>query len=139
MARRMTYNHHEERHYVYRIFDKTGRLIYVGCSYNPEARINTHRTTMFWGDQIHRIKLTVHPNKRAGHYAEKIAIHSEHPRFNVSGRWVHRGSWTSQDCSDFIRAIEFGSQSSGVRRERVERAKQYLSELIAEEQRQQAA
>ena len=139
MARRMNYNHHEKNHYVYRIFDKTGRLIYVGCSYNPEVRINTHRTQMWWGDQIHRIKLTVHPNKRAGHHAEKLAIHSEHPRWNVSGRWAHRASWTSEDFADYIKAAAGAPEPSGFRWERIEQSKQLMALRIAEEQAQSAA
>jgi len=139
MARRMGYNHHEKLHYVYRIFDKTGRLIYIGCTYNPEMRINSHRTTIWWGDQIHRIKLTVHPNKRAGHAAEKIAIHSEHPRWNIGGRWAHRASWNSQDWADYIKAAQLGPEICGFRLDRIEQAKQLMAERIAEEQRQQAA
>ena len=40
------------RHYVYRLFDKDSRLIYVGCSYDPESRINHHRRGIWWYEQI---------------------------------------------------------------------------------------
>ena len=127
-------NHKQERHYVYRIFDKDGRLIYVGCSHNPEKRLNQHRRTMWWAHQIHRIKLTVHPNKAAGHLAERTAINAEQPRWNLTGRWVHRATWTSQDYADYITASLNGPEVRGVRLQRVEKARRLMQVQIAKEQ-----
>ena len=129
--------HTDDRHYVYRLFDQQGRLIYVGCSYNPETRISQHRQTMWWANQIRRVKLTVHPNKKAGHAAEQEAIREVKPRWNVNCKWVYRESWTTQDISDYIKALELHPErATQPRLDRIAEAKRLL---LAREHRQQQA
>lgn len=97
-------DHSGLRHYVYRIFDADSRLIYVGCSHDMEKRIYSHRQLMWWAPQIDRIKITVHPNKKAAHEVEREIIRTEKPRWNLVGKWSGRASWTAEDCRDFITA-----------------------------------
>jgi predicted GIY-YIG superfamily endonuclease len=127
------------RHYVYRLFDQDGRLIYIGCTYSPEARIKQHRTTMWWGDQITRVKITVHPNKPAAHAVELAAIHSDKPRWNINSKWVHNHSWTAQDFADYIKAHELSREHmTSARQDRINEAKR-LMDLRREEELKAAA
>lgn len=94
-------------HYVYRIRDNKGRLIYVGCSYEPEARIKRHRKTMWWAQQIATVTTTgPYPSRKAGLAAETLARNTEHPRWNIEARWIHRHDWTAQICFDYVTALE---------------------------------
>lgn len=74
-------------HYVYRCFDASGRLIYVGCTVNPVARLRAHRRHAWWGSQIASTRLIVFPNRRYARAMEWTAIVHERPRWNVKSRW----------------------------------------------------
>lgn len=74
-------------HYVYRAFDAAGRLIYVGCSLDPEARVANHRMTSWWADQIERVEFTPAGSRDAARRAERRTIIGERPRWNVKSRW----------------------------------------------------
>jgi len=103
----------DKNHYVYRIFDRTGRLIYVGCSHDPETRMYTHRRIMWWAPQIARIKMTVHPSKDAGHLTERSIIDTENPRWNVKGKWANRNNWSRDDAADYLKALTLHPDAGG--------------------------
>lgn len=97
----------DANHYVYRIYDADKRLIYVGCSHEPSARIKRHRKTMWWAPQIAAVFTTgPFPTRKAGLAAETLARNTEHPRWNIEARWIHRHDWTAQMCADYITALE---------------------------------
>lgn len=68
---------------LYRLYDKTGGLLYVGISNNVHNRIRTHRVDKFWGPNIARIAIEQHPTRAAALRAEETAIRRERPRHNV--------------------------------------------------------
>lgn len=69
-------------HFVYRYFDADGRLIYVGCSMNPEKRRSEHRYTQPWGNDVARIRLSGPYNYKKARDLEREAIRTEDPLHN---------------------------------------------------------
>jgi predicted GIY-YIG superfamily endonuclease len=124
--------HADKRTYVYRIFDKSGRLIYVGCSNTPEARLATHRAAAWWAPQICRIKLKVFPDRQSAIEAEAKAIREENPRWNINHRSYGMPHWTKQTYADFIMAMELAeSFKTPYRAARIAKAKRYLEAMSA--------
>jgi excinuclease UvrABC nuclease subunit len=70
------------RRAVYRIFDATGRLLYVGLSKSPKTRVRCHRRTKAWGPEIAHHTVEWHRNPYAAHTAETAAIRAEQPIHN---------------------------------------------------------
>jgi hypothetical protein len=105
-------------HYVYRLYDNESRLIYVGCSHEPEQRIKRHRSTQWWAPQIAKVRVKVYPSRSAGLAAETEARNTEHPRWNIEARWIHRNNWTATMCADYITALENHTQRKTPRYER---------------------
>ena len=68
---------------LYRHFDKEGNLLYVGVSLNAIERTISHRDKSHWHQDIARIEIEWHHSRSAAYYAEKKAIQSEHPRYNI--------------------------------------------------------
>jgi predicted GIY-YIG superfamily endonuclease len=74
---------------VYRIYDATGRLIYVGATGNVEQRLGTHRTQAWWWSLVDRVETEPHQELADAFAAELDAILAEKPVFNVRnlGGW----------------------------------------------------
>lgn len=103
-------------HFVYRCYDATDRLLYVGCSVSPVIRIDTHRDS-WWGGRIERVRYTVFPDRDYALAMERIAIHAEMPLCNVKGRWYKRDPrdhWVAQDYLDFHHAVLSAASVLGV-------------------------
>jgi hypothetical protein len=95
-------------HYVYRCFDAAGRLLYVGCSINPDDRLKEHRYfRTWWTDRIARIDLEGFPDQAAGLAAEKNAIQIEHPIHNRQFRSTNaqRSSWQPEHYVAWLTAV----------------------------------
>lgn len=75
-------NNHKP-HAVYRIFGENGLLLYVGCSFAPLGRLKNHERFKAWAQSIRSVTLTWYPDKKSGLTAEKIAIQTEFPEWNV--------------------------------------------------------
>jgi len=116
------------KHYVYRLFDADARLIYIGCTYDVESRLKSHRHVMWWAPQIARIKITVHPTKAAAHEVERAAITAEKPRWNVNGKWAARSTFGVQDYADYIKALELHPDGgTDVRVKKIELARRLMA------------
>ena len=93
-------------HYVYRCYDATGALLYVGCTNNPVARLAQHRKSSWWFERTATTRLLVFPNRLYALDRERQAIAEEMPLCNVKGRWQHRGDhWTADDYMTFRSAV----------------------------------
>lgn len=95
-------------HFVYRCYDASDRLLYIGCSNGPLHRVKAHRETAWWGDRIARVRFTVFPDRRKALSIEREAIWAEQPLCNVKGRWQgwdDRAAWTAQDYLDYHNTI----------------------------------
>lgn len=84
-------------HYVYRLFDDAGQVLYIGCTANPKTRIRQHVQGLIPQGHYREIRATVgywevsdpYPTWADAHVVEIKAIAAEVPRFNVvhnSGR-----------------------------------------------------
>ena len=70
-------------HCVYRAYDYSDRLLYVGCTKHPALRLAQHRTRSDWFDFTDRITIS-QPRLEAEALAiEAAAIATEGPWFNV--------------------------------------------------------
>jgi predicted GIY-YIG superfamily endonuclease len=88
-------------HYVYRVFDDTDRLIYVGASGDPFRRLDQHHTSSWWAYQLARVSMRVYPDKDAARIHEAASIGAEHPRWNRLGL-PPRATWTRENYEDHI-------------------------------------
>ena len=68
---------------VYRHFAADGRLLYVGCSVNPLARLSCHVSQAKWFKQIARIDIVHYARGDEAIAAEAEAIRTENPVFNI--------------------------------------------------------
>lgn len=68
---------------VYRLYDGSGRLLYVGKAFNPADRFAFHRTRIWWDDvDVDRTRIVWYFNERDALDHEDWAIRDEHPVYN---------------------------------------------------------
>lgn len=74
----------DQEHFVYRLFDVTGQLLYVGCTANPKVRIGQHRSLQPWWHEVDESKTLVekYVGKRRACAAERLAVRHTAPRYN---------------------------------------------------------
>jgi hypothetical protein len=72
-----------DRYLLYRIFNDTGQLLYVGTTTNPALRFDSHHHLQPWWDDAAEIKLERLENWETLLDAEMTAIVIEKPRYNV--------------------------------------------------------
>jgi hypothetical protein len=82
-----------ERAAVYRLFDSSDALLYVGCSQGPDGRAKWHRRHQPWGTDIARHDATWHESRIEALRAEAAAISHESPIHNVVRVPVDRESY----------------------------------------------
>lgn len=95
-------------HYVYRVYDDTGRLIYVGSTKNLFGRLDYHRRNTWWAHQAARVSAEVHSYEVALS-EERAAIRNEKPRWNLIGVWGSHSTWTRERFHDYITAYRNGA------------------------------
>jgi hypothetical protein len=67
---------------LYRHFDSSGNLLYVGCSLNWFQRTIMHSQQTSWFGEIVRIELEHFETREQALRAEWLAISSENPLYN---------------------------------------------------------
>jgi len=70
-------------HVLYRFYDRSDHLLYVGITNNPAARFKQHEHGKDWWDQVASITLEQHASRQALMDAERAAIIAERPTHNV--------------------------------------------------------
>lgn len=96
-----------KQHIVYRVYDVDGRLLYVGCTSNLPQRMANHRATAKWAYRMSTVvESPVYHDRDSAYEAERHAIATEHPAFNVKSRSLDRRTWTRQDYLDYMAARE---------------------------------
>lgn len=70
---------------LYRFYDESGRLLYVGMTGNLPQRIADHEVKR-WYTLVAEIKIEWFPHKAAARLAERRAISGERPRYNIADR-----------------------------------------------------
>lgn len=104
---------------LYRLYDNTGRLLYIGITSRGPRRWREHMRDKPWWKDVETIHLEHHPNRTAVEQAELQAIKTERPLHNIAhkpegdtpvppsnlnthplvGRWFHgdhNRSWQGQ-------------------------------------------
>lgn len=90
--------------YVYRVYDASERLIYVGETGDIFSRVQHHHLQTWWGSQIDRVKSVVYPDRTSALAAERTAIRDEDPRWNITGSWRQHRSWSEDRYVDYVTA-----------------------------------
>lgn len=75
---------------VYRIYDASGELVYIGMGHEPDARVSAHRADKPWREHIATYEVTWHPNRADAFAAEAKLVKAERPRYNVVHTPTHR-------------------------------------------------
>lgn len=70
-------------HFVYRLRDAEGSLLYIGCTVDPAARFATHTSDQPWADLIDHQDVEGPFDRAEALAREAAAITAEAPRFNV--------------------------------------------------------
>lgn len=71
-----------EKYDLYRVYSEKD-LLYVGQSNDWPRRMGEHKRSSSWLDQATQITITRYESKAELNYAEKLAIRSEGPLFNI--------------------------------------------------------
>ena len=77
---------------VYRMYDASDRLLYVGVTGHYNRRMSEHRKSQPWWLSVDRIEHTEYPDRVTAEEAERQAIRSESPRYNDGDREARQAS-----------------------------------------------
>ena len=69
-------------HILYRLFDDSGTLLYVGITNDVRQRFAAHATTQPWWGEVADCRTEFFSTRTALDAAERVAIQSESPRYN---------------------------------------------------------
>ncbi len=67
--------------YLYRLYDRDDRLLYIGVSESLAGRLRGHRSR--YGQEIARVELEQYPTRTLAEDAKRQAITAESPRDNL--------------------------------------------------------
>lgn len=110
---------------VYRTYDLGGTLLYVGSSFAPEQRYADHENRAPWWPFMVDVRESWFASEGEARAAEREAIATEHPRWNIDGRAV--------DHPDGEISRAFGRRSAPWLREEIELAREWRTHRRAEE------
>ncbi len=71
-------------HALYRFYDASGVLLYVGITADPGVRFKKHRGDKAWWTEVANIRIAKHPTRTAVLAAERRAIREERPLWNIA-------------------------------------------------------
>jgi len=80
---------------LYRFYDAGGRLLYVGISLSAVKRAAEHRGDKDWWPEVSRMEVKRHPTRAAALDAERAAIATEGPAYNVTHNGNNGGAAAS--------------------------------------------
>lgn len=73
-----------ERTAVYRILGEDDELLYIGMTNNPAIRWNGHQRIQPWWNELRSMSVEWFDSREEAAAAEKAAIQSEEPKYNVT-------------------------------------------------------
>lgn len=86
-------------HALYRFYDNTDELLYVGITLDPGKRFKQHSTQKAWWSDVADITLQKFDSRIEVLAAEREAIKTESPRYNV----IHnQASWRCCVCNQLL-------------------------------------
>ena len=74
-----------QRTALYRLYDGSEQLLYVGISNDPDHRWTQHATDKPWWSLVTRRAVEWHPNRGEAEKAELAAVKTEGPLYNSAG------------------------------------------------------
>lgn len=74
-----------QRTALYRLYDATERLLYVGISAQPDTRWTQHASDKPWWPLVSRKDVEWHAGRPQAEAAERAAVQSEGPLYNTAG------------------------------------------------------
>lgn len=102
---------------LYRHYDATGALLYVGITQDPAKRFQAHKTQSDWTFDVVTIRIQWFQTRAAALYAEAKAVDADCPRYNYqhSGQKPARFSPPSRPARhpDIIADIEAVCEATG--------------------------
>ncbi|MCX4444739.1 DUF6225 family protein [Streptomyces albidoflavus] len=96
----MSHRPNNERTALYRLYDANDVLLYLGISYDPDARWELHLIDKHWTHQVVRRTTEWYPTRSAALAAEADATAAEKPRHDSSWRKTREGDrpmWRDPD------------------------------------------
>lgn len=82
-------------HFLYRLLDSAGDLLYVGCTVDPERRLTEHRRKS-WGSEIAAWQVDEFRDAHSAFAAERDAIATESPRYNAMHNGAGLTGWNDE-------------------------------------------
>lgn len=70
---------------VYRLFEESGRLLYVGISKDPLVRWQEHIGSRDWWPRVAEYEIAWCPNRAEARAVERAVIAGEQPAYNSRG------------------------------------------------------
>ena len=104
----------DDRTILYRFFNKSGKLLYVGITKNMPTRMGSHQKTKPW-NQVRTITLEHFPDRRMALAAEVDAIANERPKWNLSRgeHYKYSGVKDSENLTDAQRKLAWRIKNGG--------------------------
>ena len=75
---------------LYRLFDRTERLLYVGVTSDPRSRWACHKADKDWWPEVYRYSLEWLSGRQDALLEEARAIAAERPAYNIAGGRAER-------------------------------------------------
>jgi hypothetical protein len=75
---------------VYFIYNRAETVVYIGVSFEPAFRVQTHRKTGVWRAEIDAWEANWYVNRAVAERAELMLIAEHQPIYNVAGTPLHR-------------------------------------------------
>lgn len=77
----------ETTHILYRFFNASGELLYIGVTQDPQARFKSHQYDKSWFSEVASSTMEHFSSRQELIAAELAAIRRESPKYNVAGTW----------------------------------------------------
>ena len=71
---------------LYRLYDHTEQLLYIGITTHLPSRIGQHKRTKKWWPEVRDITIEHHATRQQAEQHERDAIKNENPKYNVTGK-----------------------------------------------------
>lgn len=97
---------------VYRIYDGSGSLLYVGMGNNPMNRWSSHAARHAWWAEAASFRVEWYATREEAQAVEKRAIQSEDPKHNIHGR----PGWGQFVAEAYVKRLETNRRMLAERR-----------------------
>jgi excinuclease UvrABC nuclease subunit len=104
---------------LYRYYDKDGVLLYVGISLSAAHRFSEHLRASGWASSSESMNVEWFPTRRDAEKAERDAILTEKPQYNILKTLPHQEMKSVKLCQEhweMAREIGGGNMAEGIRK-----------------------